>query len=737
MQDFKKYLNPFYKDISEVEDFSDVEYRDEIEKEEYPHLKRVTKINTESVKVLLPRLAKLTKELEEQVKIIEMETGDDAKDARGIYNKIIREIQTTVDRINLDLIKVDSPYFGKIVFHPYKQSYSKKDLNIYIGKFAITDQESKIPLVVDWRAPIANLYYQNSGPTENVEFEAPVGKRGGDLKQKRQFEISRARIQNIYDAKSGNVAADEFLLSQLKSRLGKKLTDIVATIQAQQNKIIREDINKPVIIQGVAGSGKTTILLHRLAYLFFNYKETIKPEQSLVVAPNQMFLDYISDVLPNLGISGVNTLTYLFWAKQVLDWDSRYTVSTEDENLKYKEFKGSIKFLKFLDRYFESYEEELLEDIPYSRSDLIERRYHELKNEFPDISMEERLRLSIDYAFAQKQFKAKKTGAFDDSFDIENSKRKELIRYVNKKVDPFKIYQNIFKEKHLDRDICKYTLKGLRSRNAYKYFRLEDLAPMVYLQLKIKGSKEFAQECVVVDECQDLSFIEIVTLIKIAKRGNITLAGDLAQAIIPPFYIKDWDEIIKLFKQFGYQNVSYHQLNRCYRTTIEIIEFANKIFKDKFPKNFKLPEGVLRHGDKIKRINYKHDIINLENDDLEKFIELIKKDFDKGSVTCALICRDRKHADEVYEKLTPYEDKIGRDLVSYTQSDYKNGLLVLPISHAKGLEFDSVIILDMNEDNYSDTEYSARLLYVAITRALHRLYIVTSESKKNSLLLDF
>jgi DNA helicase-2/ATP-dependent DNA helicase PcrA len=737
MQDFKKYLNPFYKDISEVEDFSDVEYRDEIEKEEYPHLKRVTKINTKSVKVLLPRLEKLTKELEEQVKIIEMETGDDAKDARGIYNKIIREIQTTVDRINLDLIKVDSPYFGKIVFHPYKQSYSKKDLNIYIGKFAITDQESKIPLVVDWRAPIANLYYQNSGPTENVEFEAPVGKRGGDLKQKRQFEISRARIQNIYDAKSGNVAADEFLLSQLKSRLGKKLTDIVATIQAQQNKIIREDINKPVIIQGVAGSGKTTILLHRLAYLFFNYKETIKPEQSLVVAPNQMFLDYISDVLPNLGISGVNTLTYLFWAKQVLDWDSRYTVSTEDENLKYKEFKGSIKFLKFLDRYFESYEAELLEDIPYSRSDLIERRYHELKNEFPDISMEERLRLSIDYAFAQKQFKAKKTGAFDDSFDIENRKRKELIRYVNKKVDPFKIYQNIFKEKHLDRDICKYTLKGLRSRNAYKYFRLEDLAPMVYLQLKIKGSKEFAQECVVVDECQDLSFIEIVTLIKIAKRGNITLAGDLAQAIIPPFYIKDWDEIIKLFKQFGYQNVSYHQLNRCYRTTIEIIEFANKIFEDKFPKNFKLPEGVLRHGDKIKRINYKHDIINLENDDLEKFIELIKKDFDKGSVTCALICRDRKHADEVYEKLTPYEDKIGRDLVSYTQSDYKNGLLVLPISHAKGLEFDSVIILDMNKDNYSDTEYSARLLYVAITRALHRLYIVTSESKKNSLLLDF
>jgi DNA helicase-2/ATP-dependent DNA helicase PcrA len=737
MQDFKKYLNPFYKDISQVEDFSDVEYKDEIEKEEYPHLDRVTKINTESVKVLLPRLEKLTKELEEQVKVIEMETGDDAKDARGIYNKILKEIQTTVDRINLDLIKVDSPYFGKIVFHPFKQTYSKKDLNIYIGKFAITDQNSQIPLVIDWRAPIANLYYQNSGPTKNVQFQAPVGKKEGDLNQKRQFEISRARIQNIYDAKSGNVAADEFLLSQLESRLGKKLTDIVATIQAQQNQIIREEINKPVIIQGVAGSGKTTILLHRLAYLFFNYKEVIKPEQSLVLAPNQMFLDYISDVLPNLGISGVNTLTYLFWAKQVLDWDSKYTVSTEDENLNFKEYKGSTEFLNFLDKYFEEYEEELLDNIPYSRSDLIEKRYYELKLEFPDISMEERLRLSIDYAFAQKQFKAKKTGAFDDSFDIENSKRKELMRYVNKKVNSFKIYQNIFKEKHLEKDICKYTLKGLRSKNAFKYFRMEDLAPMVYLQLKIKGTKEYKQECVVVDECQDLSFIEIVTLMKIARKGNITLAGDIAQAIIPPFHIKDWQEVIELFEEFGYKNVSYHQLNRCYRTTIEIIEFANKIFKDKFPKNFKLPEGVLRHGEKIKRVRLENEVGKSNESDLVRFIKIIKDDFKKGSVTCALICKDRKHADDIYHKLLPFEDKIGRDVVSYTESDYKNGLLVLPISHAKGLEFDSVMILDMNKENYPDTEYSARLLYVAITRALHRLVVITNDNIDNSLLLDY
>jgi len=735
MQDFKKYLDPFYKDISRVEDFSDIDNESKLFKEEYPHLEKVTHINTQSIKNLLPRLDKLEEELEDQIRIVEQETGDDAKDAKSIYNKILQEIQETVDRINIDLIKIDNPYFGKILFDPY-ESKTKKDMSLYIGKFAVVDENTHIPLVIDWRAPIANIYYQNSGPTNNVQFEAPIGLRKGNLKQKRQFEISRARIQNIYDAKSGNAAADEFLLSQLKHRLGKKLTDIVATIQAQQNEIIREEINKPVIIQGVAGSGKTTILLHRLAYLFFNYKTKIRPELSLIVAPNRMFLDYISDVLPNLGVVGVSTLTYLFWGKKVLDWDNRCTVSTEDENLKYKEYKGSLEFIKFLDKYFNDYETEILEDLPYSRSDIIEQRYYELKEQFPEISMEERINLSIDYAFAQKQFRNRQTGAYDGSFDIENNKRREIMKYVNKKLDPYRIYQEIFKNKLLDRDLCKYTLKGLKSHNAHRYFRMEDLAPIVYFQFKIIGTKEFKQDYVVVDECQDLSYVEIATLTMIAKNENITLAGDLAQSIIPPFYIKDWNKVIELIQSKGYKDVSYHQLNRCYRTTIEIITFANKIFKERFPKSYKLPEAVLRHGDDIKKIEYSTELKNLDSKEIKDFINITKEEFEKGAVTCALICKDKKHANDVYEKIKQYEDEVGRDIVPYSESDYKNGLLVLPVSHAKGLEFDSVIILDMNDEKYPDTEYSTRLIYVAITRALHRLIVITNKDKRISPLLE-
>jgi DNA helicase-2/ATP-dependent DNA helicase PcrA len=735
MQDFKKYLNPFYKDIRQVQDFSDVNIEDDIERSEYPYLENVTMINAKSIEWLIPRLDKLTQELEEQVRVISQETGDDAKDARGIYNKIMKDIQNTVDRINLDLLKVDSPYFGKIIFTP-KESRSNKDMNIYIGKFAVTDKDSHIPLVIDWRAPIANLYYQNSGPTSDVSFEAPAGVRNGDLKQKRQFEISRARIQNIYDAKTGNSAADAFLLHQLNNRIGKKLADIVSTIQAQQNEIIREEINKPVIIQGVAGSGKTTIILHRLAYLFFNYKESIQPERSLIVAPNRMFLDYISDVLPNLGVSGVNTLTYLFWGKKVLGWDNRFTLAIEEENLEYKEYKGSRKFLDFLDSFFLNFEKNLLENLPYSRADLISDRYYELKESFPLISMEERINLAIDYAFAQKQFKSKQTGSYDDSFDVQNTKKREIISYINHGLDPYKIYQEIFKKKLIDKDICKYTLTGLRSQNSHRFFRMEDLAPMVYLALKIRGTKDYEQDYIVVDECQDLSHIEIATLSSIAKNGNITLAGDLAQAIIPPFYIRDWDSVKDVIKNLGYDNISYHQLNRCYRTTIEIIDFANRIFRDRFPKSYKLPEAVLRHGDPIREITFSNEIKDLNENDLKDFISLIKSEFEKGATTCALVCKDRSHAKDVYEKIKGFEDELGRDITDFSENDYHSGLLVLPVAQAKGLEFDSVIILDLNKDRYPDTEYNTRLLYVAITRTLHRLIIIKNTKIGDSPLLD-
>ena len=733
MQSFKKYLNPLHKDIDTVSDFSNVQIDNDLEKEEYPNLENVVKKKANEVRQLIPYLEKLEKELEEQILIIQTEANeDDRKDAQKIYNNILKQIERQIVRINREIIAVDSPYFGKIQFKS-KDSRTGKPLSLYIGKIAVMDEQTHIPIVTDWRAPIANLYYQNSGPTEDVSFIAPVGERKGDLLQKRQFQISRARIHGIYDAKSGNAAADEFLLSQLNERIGKKLQDIVSTIQEQQNQIIREEINNPVLIQGVAGSGKTTILLHRLAYLFYTYKEAIRSNNSLIIAPNQMFIDYVSDVLPNLGVESVETETYLFWAKKMMKWNEKYIVSNEKEDLEVKRYKGSKEFIEVLDQYFEQFEEKLLDEIPYSYKDLIIRRYYDLKEEFKDIDMEERLKLSLDYAFAQKQFRLQKAGRYMQNKDLETQKRQEILAYFKKSVDIFHLYRNLFRrEKILDKEICKYTLKGLKREKGYFYYRTEDLAPLLYLYQKIYSLKEHTKDYIMVDEAQDLSLVQIATLSRVAKNGNITLAGDLAQSIIPPFYIKDWEEVFDIVKIYTDKETSYHQLQRCYRTTVEIIEFANNVFKKYFPKSYKLPEAVLRHGQDVEVIESKDSFVESE-ESIKKLVDITNEDFKDEIATCAILCRDRKHSEEVYEALKRKVSKLPRELVNYQDKDYKDGIIVIPIDQAKGLEFDSVILLDLNNERYPEEELSVRLLYVGITRTLHKLHIFKG---KNTVLLS-
>ena len=732
MQRFTKYLNPLYKDIKEISDFSKLIYNSELEKEEYPHLEKVTKITEKQLVFLLEKLEKLEEDLEEQILLIDAENDpDEKKAARSIYNAILLKIEEQIERINSELIKFDSPYFGKITFQP--KETTSKELKLYIGKFALVDQDTHQPLIVDWRSPISNIYYENSGPKENVSFQAPIGERKGDLKQKRQFQISRARISGIYDAKSGNVAADEFLLAQLNERIGKKLQDIVSTIQTQQNEIIRGEINKPILIQGVAGSGKTTILLHRLAYIFYTYREKIKAENSLIIAPNQMFIDYVSDVLPNLGVQKVETSTYLFWAKKILGWNQYYKISNEQEDLKITEFKGSIKFLEILDKYIEIFEENLLENIPYSGKDIIAKRYFELKEEFSDLDMLDRLDLATEYAFAQSKFDLNKYKPWERGYVEESEKRSEIDKYLKKSLNIFSLYKNLFKTNLIEKDVAKYTLKGLNIEGRIHNYRVEDLAGMIYLHFKVNGVKGYKKDTVMIDEVQDMSYVQIATLAMIARNANITLAGDLAQSIIPPFHIKEWQTVCEIIKKYSDADVNYFQLNKCYRTTIEIVEFANKIFKKHFPKNFDIPEAVLRHGDDVNVLDFENSSENLLITEIKHLIDIINKQFALGAVTCAVLCKNQKHANMLYSVLEREHKSIDREIINYTGNDYRSGLLILPISSAKGLEFDSIILPDFNSNMYSSSIEDIKLIYVGITRALHRVFIIT---KKNDNLLQ-
>jgi DNA helicase-2/ATP-dependent DNA helicase PcrA len=280
----------------------------------------------------------------------------------------------------------------------------------------------------------------------------------------------------------------------------------------------------------------------------------------------------------------------------------------------------------------------------------------------------------------------------------------------------------------VNKEVSKYSLEGLTQSGGIRNYRMEDLAPMVYLHLKINGTKQYERDYVMVDEAQDMSFVELATLIMVAKAGNITIAGDLAQSIIAPFYVRDWDDVIDLVRDITNRDTGYYQLQRCYRTTIEIVNFANRVFEGRFPESYKLPEAVLRHGDEVGILEYDRDIKDLSKDKIEELVYLIKDEFKKGAVTCAVLCRDREHADNLYSIFKGYEGVIGREVVSYKEFDYKGGLQILPVENAKGLEFDSVIFADLNSNYYGEDELSIRLLYVGITRALHRVFVVV---KKN------
>lgn len=727
MQTFEKHLNPLYKDIDELSNFSNVIPESELEKEEYKHLEKVTHITQKTLKFLLPQLKRLEEDLERQIEEINAEKdADSKKDARNVYNSILKQIQIMVGRINNELIAFDSPYFGKIVFQQ-EDSQSRNPLQLYIGKFAMIDKETHVPLITDWRSPIANIYYQNSGPTKNVSFKAPVGTKKGDLLQKRQFQIARARINGIYDAKSGNAAADEFLLAQLQERIGKKLQDVVSTIQAQQNEIIRGEINKPALMQGVAGSGKTTILLHRLAYLFYTYPKEINDTNTLIIAPNQMFIDYVSDVLPNLGVNKVDTLTYLFWGKKALGWDQYYTISPEDENLEMKEYKGSLDFIKVLDQHFIEFEKTLLENIPSTLKYDIEKRYYELKEQYKDINTTERVGLAVEYALAQKVFRRYRSGKIDTRENDEAKINSKIEAYIRKNCNAYEMYKGLFKTDLVSKELKKYSLNGLKHNGRIHTFRAEDLAPMVYLHFKLNGSKFEEKAYVMVDEAQDISLIQLLTLLIIAKNGNITLAGDLAQSIIPPFYIKDWNDVKDLVKSVTGSDTEYFELQKCYRTTFEIVEYANSIFKETFPKSYKLPEAILRHGDDVGIIENEKNIQDLDEKEVKSFVELIKQDFNKGAVTIALLARNKNHAIDLFNTLSKYTDELGRDIINYSDNNYTNGLLILPIENAKGLEFDTIFLADINSDFYGDDTLSSKLLYVALTRALHRAYIIVKK----------
>lgn len=676
--------------------------------------------------------------------------------------------------INLNKVK-DKPYFARIDF---KGEGNPNTEEIYIGKASLIRTEDNKQLIIDWRAPVASVYYE--GKHGETSYKTLDGEEKGELLLKRQYIIDNGELQDILDI---DIAANDPLLqSSLKSNADKKLKDIASTIQAEQNKVIRADMHVPLIVQGVAGSGKTTIALHRIAYFIYTYENTFDPENFMIIAPNRMFINYISEVLPELGVEAVKQTTFIDFMNSLLGKKYKLNDTTAklmhlidegtqgDENIVWaSKFKGSMEYKKIIDNYIRDIEKDYIitndftldgkilitkEEIKnyllneydylplYKRNDQLKKVLKNRLKREKDIYLKDvenyyedkihRIRVKYPDPLERQKYIIP---AIDERDAKLIAVKKEVKTAVNKfmgnfkKVDILKAYYQLITDENYIRKymvtpiadsnlsyFCNHSLK-LQSSNKIE---LEDYAALVYLKHRLYGFKErITIKSVVIDEAQDFSIFEFYVIKEILDTEKITLLGDISQGIHSYRGIDSWKDVID--QVFTTRGASYISLVQSYRTTIEIMELANKVIKKLDNPEIVLAKPVIRHGDEP-TINYFDEKVLLLDTLEEKLIGLNKK-----YKSVAVICKTKNEAIMVKKYLNK-KGKVVANLLDEKLDRYEAGVVIVPSHLAKGLEFDAVLIVNI-EEQYDEKEIDIKLLYVAMTRSLHELHILSMEGK--------
>ncbi|MFD1363238.1 HelD family protein [Lentibacillus salinarum] len=504
------------------------------------------------------------------------------------------------DIANLSKIK-DKPYFGRVDFNREGANQTEK---YYIGKFSLYRKDNQEPIIVDWRSPIANIYYE--GRLGEVSYHAEDGEQNGQLELKRQYVIEEGDLEEIRDIDI--TTRDELLQKSLSEKADKRLNDIVATIQEEQNKVIRADLQKPMIVQGVAGSGKTTIALHRLSYFIYTFADKVTPDKMMILAPNKMFINFIAEALPELGVEKIKQTTFTDYVRACLGKKIKLTDSNEKlkelidstsknkHNIKWiSEFKGSLLFEKILKRYLKDirnnyvpeydvyigkyrlYSKEKLKTLfikdyrylPFIKrkeklNDLLKANFQKRKKKIIE-AIEDDFENKYDHILSRyknpEERREKMVSLIDNkekSLEEVKSHTKRIItdymkRFPNKTaIDYYKelLTDPILLKKYAEEDltneeiekITSYTEKLLRKNT----FEIEDLAPLLFLQTHLIGIPEdLKMKNVVIDEGQDYSLFQIRALRKAVGTNLFTILGDLSQGIHSYRGTNNWDSIIK------------------------------------------------------------------------------------------------------------------------------------------------------------------------------------------------
>lgn len=626
----------------------------------------------------------------------------------------------------------NEPYFGRLDFH---EESKQRAVPLYIGKRGMDRRDSGEPYIIDWRAPVASLFYSFTGGEAPVAYEAPEGVIQGEVLQKRNIFIRDKllqRVVNSYVRGGDNIGqTDEFLLYRLGEKKDNRLRDIISTIQAEQDTIIRAPRHMALIIQGAAGSGKTTVALHRLAYLLYNYQGQIRAERMIILAPNTMFLDYISGVLPELGVGNVEQTTFVDWASELLggqlklseqsegaQWFSLHSTRPDIDIHTPGRFKGSLPFKQWIDIAVRQYERNYLQDLDFEPWDgrILDKRqirqwFDQEYGHYPLAARRDRL-----IGRMKRWLEMQLAEVADPKKRKERSKtaKQRLQAYMKKhpEIVALTLYRSMFEQPTLEhvpmqivRDTKAYLKRGL--------VHVEDLAPLGWIHFTFHGADGRWFDHVVVDEAQDVSPFQIALLGAYMREPSFTILGDLAQGIHSYRGINRWEELTDVFAE---GQTSYHELIQSYRSTLEIIEFANRILP--FTETgLPLAQPVFRSGELVAVIEMKRD-----DERLKRMQAFIHENRERGMQTFAIIGRTNEDCSWIYNTLSQMESQV--TYITEGQNEYRGGISVVPIFMAKGLEFDAVLLMDVDHERYTATPQDAKLLYVGCTRALHYLTIL-------------
>ena len=595
------------------------------------------------------------------------------------------------------------PYFGRIDFLEKKEN--SKVMPIYIGIHTFYDPESRATLIHDWRAPVSSMFYDHE--LGEAGYRSPSGEIKGVISLKRQYRIRGGKMEFMIE--SALTVHDDILQKELSSNADDKMKNIVATIQREQNRIIRNEDIRTLIIQGVAGSGKTSIALHRIAYLLYTFRDSISSKDILIISPNKVFSDYISNVLPELGeetvpetsmeqiLSGVlehkyKYQTYFGLVNELLEKPSSSLI----DRIAYKASFGFIseldKFILHIENtYFKAADVKLTKYITIP-APFIEEQYLRF-NRYP---IRRRFDAMADYMLdmlkIQYTFTVTTTG--------RNLLKKE-IRLMFAGNNDIQVYKDFFKWTN------NPGMFKMRKGHTLEY---SDLAPLAYLHLALEGNgnQPFRVKHLLIDEMQDYSPIQYKVIQKLFPCRK-TVLGDAGQSVNP--YGSSTAETIQ--KSLTASEIM--KLCKSYRSTFEITDFAQKIHP-----NAEL-EPVARHGEKPQILQFGSAV-----EELSAIMGLISTYRKSGYKSLGIICKTEQQARKMADMLKSYANDIS--FLSSQSSAFVQGIVITSAHMAKGLEFDEVIIPQTDERNYR-SEIDKSMLYVAVTRAMHRLTLTFHEAR--------